>query len=333
MNNNNTNQKYLRSKNSSSLIFVISAECHKKRIDKCIKKLLDVSWNKARKVIETGKISVNSKIITSLDHTVFKDDTINYNESAQKPVDPGAFDPDCIVYMDNQLIVANKPADILTVPFEKGDKGTFDQQLRTYLKKIQPKNIKKRGALPSLMVVHRLDKLTSGLLVFPRTFTAKEALAIQFREHSVKREYIALVHGRAKTVTIRTHIMQDRGDGIRGSCETSPHPKVRKSQKGQVAITHVELKKSFKNASLVACRLETGRTNQIRIHMAEQKCPLIGERTYMRGFSGLRIDSLRLMLHAGELGFEHPVTGEKMLFKIPPPDYFSKMVETLNNKK
>ncbi|MBN2804535.1 MAG: RluA family pseudouridine synthase [Deltaproteobacteria bacterium] len=304
-------------------------ENNSQRLDKSIKELFDFTWNKTRKAIETAKIKVNGKIITALDHTVYIGDTIEYREDAPGILKENSFDPKCVVYMDNHLIVADKPADILTVPFEKGDKGTFDQQIRTYLKKFESKDKKKKGALPSLMVVHRLDKLTSGLLVFPRSFAAKEGLAKQFRDHSVKREYLALVHGSARSETIQTHIMPDRGDGIRGSCETSPHPKVRRSQKGQVAITHVEVKKRFKNATLVGCRLETGRTNQIRIHMSEQRCPLIGERTYMRGFSGLKIDSLRLMLHAGELGFIHPITSEPMLFKSELPEHFKIMLKQL----
>jgi 23S rRNA pseudouridine1911/1915/1917 synthase len=179
------------------------------------------------------------------------------------------------------------------------------------------------------MTVHRLDKLTSGLLVFARTKAAQEGLAEQFKEHTITRKYLALVQGRATTKTIDSHIMDDRGDGIRGSSETSPHGKVRRSQQGKRAITHVELLENLKDASLVACRLDTGRTNQIRIHMWEEGCPLIGERTYKRGFTGKKIDALHLMLHAAELGFEHPVTGQPLHFESPLPDYFERMLNSL----
>lgn len=295
------------------------------RLDKCVKQLFDVSWSTVRTWIERGKISVNGTVATLLDFSVSTGETIKFTPDARRPKVAGEFDPDCIVYMDTHLVVAHKPADVLTVPFEEGDMVTFDRQLRTHLSKIRAKTAKRKGALPSLMVVHRLDKLTSGLLVFPRTFDAKEGLAVQFREHSVKRHYLAMVHGLAKSKTIQTHIMKDRGDGIRGSCETSPHPKVRRSQQGQLAITHMEVVELLKNASLVRCKLDTGRTNQIRIHLSELGHPLIGERTYMRGYKGKRIDSLRLMLHAAELGFVHPVTQEPMHFVAKPPEHFQQL--------
>lgn len=302
------------------------------RLDKTVKELFTVPWTTARIWIERGKISVDDVVRTQLDATVNANATLTFTPDARRPIKESDFDPKCIVFQDNHLVVAYKPADILTVPFEDGDQNTFDMQLRSYLTRNRPKSLKKKGAMASLMVVHRLDKLTSGLLVFPRSFEAKEGLAMQFRDHSAQRHYLALIHGLAKSKTIKTHIMQNRGDGIRGSCETSPHPKVRRSQKGQLAVTHVEVLELLKNASLIKCTLDTGRTNQIRIHLAEQGHPLIGERTYMRGFKGKRIDSLRLMLHAAELGFIHPISGEPMHFTAPPPPYFTQMLTDLKKQ-
>ncbi|MBN2716363.1 MAG: RluA family pseudouridine synthase [Deltaproteobacteria bacterium] len=318
-----------QNKHDAEKSIAVDAEHDRVRLDKSVKDLFDVPWSIARTWIESGKISVDTTVVTALDALVTQGATLYFSPNAKRPYSQGQFNPKCIVYTDSHLIVAYKPADILTVPYEEGDKNTFDMQLRGYLTKNRPKNAKRKGAMAPLMVVHRLDKLTSGLLVFPRTLEAKEGLSVQFREHSVVRHYLALVHGLAKSKTIKTHIMQDRGDGIRGSCETSPHAKVRRSQQGQLAITHVAVVELLKNASLVKCVLETGRTNQIRIHMAEQGHPLIGERTYMRNYKGKEIDSLRLMLHAAELGFTHPITGKTLHFTAPPPPHFEQMYQQL----
>ena len=304
---------------------VVQSDQDDMRLDKAAKMLFDVPWSTVRSWIEKGKISLNGQVHTNADTKVAIGNTLCFSPDAPPVRDKSAFDPKCIVYQDKHLIVATKPADILTVPYDSGDTHTFDNQLRKYLTRRRTGSTKKKGAMASLMVVHRLDKLTSGLLVFPRNMETLQGLTEQFRNHSVKRHYLALVHGLAKSKTIRTHIMEDRGDGIRGSSETSPHGKVRRSQKGKLAVTHVEVLELLKNASLIRCRLDTGRTNQIRIHMGEEGHPLIGERIYNRNYNGKRIDSLRLMLHAGELGFEHPITGELLHFSVAPPPHFQEM--------
>jgi 23S rRNA pseudouridine1911/1915/1917 synthase len=226
-----------------------------------------------------------------------------------------------VVHLDPHLIVADKPPGILTVPY-RGEGESFDKQLRSYLSRKAPKARKRRGALPSLMTVHRLDKGTSGLLVFARTWLAKEGLTQQFRDHTTTRRYVALVHGDLRSCTITSHLLQDRGDGIRGSREHSPNPKLRRSGKGRRAVTHVKLIETMDGFSRIDCRLETGRTNQIRIHLSELGHPLLGERTYMRGFRGSRIAAPRLMLHAAELGFVHPATGKPLSFRRRPPADF-----------
>ncbi|MBN2341059.1 MAG: RluA family pseudouridine synthase [Deltaproteobacteria bacterium] len=295
------------------------------RLDKAVKELFQVPWSTARTWIERGKISVDNTRSTDLAFVVQQGAQLCLTPDARRPSRTGDFSKERIVHIDPHLVVADKPAGILTVPLLERDPHSFDAQIRTYLTKHRSKTARKKGALASLLVVHRLDKLTSGLLVFPRTVEAMDGLKSQFREHTVKRHYLALVHGVIKPQTFKTHIMEDRGDGIRGSCETSPHPKVRKSQKGQLAITHVEVVEQLKSATLIKCTLDTGRTNQIRIHLAEHGHPLIGERTYMRGFKGKKINSLQLMLHAAELGFTHPISQEPMHFTAEPPDYFLQM--------
>jgi 23S rRNA pseudouridine1911/1915/1917 synthase len=300
----------------------VPAELADQRLDRVVRELFAVPWSRARAWIRRGKIAIGPDVVTAIDVAARAGQQLRYTEDARPPRGERSFDDRCVVHLDTHLIVAAKPAGILTVPY-RGEGESFDKQLRSYLARRTAKPRKRRGALPSLMTVHRLDKGTSGLLVFARTWLAKEGLARQLREHSVTRRYVALVHGAPRSCTITSHLLQDRGDGIRGSRERSPNPKLRRSGKGRRAVTHVELIETVNGISRISCRLETGRTNQIRIQLAELGHPLLGERTYMRGYQGPRILAPRLMLHAAELGFVHPATGKLLSFTRRPPADFA----------
>jgi 23S rRNA pseudouridine1911/1915/1917 synthase len=167
-----------------------------------------------------------------------------------------------------------------------------------------------------LGIVHRLDKETSGLVVFTRTWLAKQALSSQFRQHTVHRRYLAIAHGDVPARTLRSFFIENRGDGLRGS-KRGPGGKPPKD--GREAVTHVTRIEPLTGATLVACRLETGRTHQIRIHLSESGNPLVGERVYVRGFRGPVIEAPRLMLHAAELGFVHPATEAEVRWEQPTP--------------
>jgi 23S rRNA pseudouridine1911/1915/1917 synthase len=161
-----------------------------------------------------------------------------------------------------------------------------------------------------------LDRETSGLIVYARTLPAKRHLKQQFRARSVKRKYVAVANGQVHSQTITSRLVADRGDGLRGS---TSNPRL-----GKLAITHVRVQKSTAQASLVECRLETGRTHQIRIHLFEAGHPLVGERVYLRRLhapppSDSFIAAPRLMLHAKTLGFEHPRSGEPLFFESALP--------------
>jgi 23S rRNA pseudouridine1911/1915/1917 synthase len=155
--------------------------------------------------------------------------------------------------------------------------------------------------------VHRLDKETSGLVVFARTPEAERHLGKQFRAHSIERRYQAIVRGQARSGTIETKLVGDRGDGRRGSTVTGA---------GQRAVTHVRVLEDFGEFTLVECRLETGRTHQVRIHLGESGTPICGERIYDRPLHGKPLpDSShvsRLALHATRLDFNHPRFGKRM---------------------
>jgi 23S rRNA pseudouridine1911/1915/1917 synthase len=309
-------------------------------LDAAVRAKFDLSWNRARELIRRGKVSVDGRVVTSETLRVREGAEIEMNLAARDPrTTASALPPEAIVFADAHVVVVNKPAGVSTVPFDPdgmgasiglrpqaGDEITLDQRVRTALQKRN----KAGGPPPEIGVVHRLDKETSGLIVFTRSFAAKKALASELRSHTVQRRYVALVHGVPKAGTIETHLVENRGDGLRGSVEHRRGRGRLGNEKTQRAVTHVELLEKLKGASLVGVTLETGRTHQIRIHLAEEGHPLLGERVYSRGFEDL-IPSPRVMLHAAELGFTHPATGEPVHWSTDPPADFEEMIKFLRS--
>ncbi len=305
---------------------VVPAALHAKPLDRVVRELFGLSWNAARDAIRSGKLFREGTAITDPQGLVGKGDTLEIRPNAPRPhiARRDAFAQDRILMSDAAVVVVNKPAGISTVPFGDEDpaqeRATLDALVRDVLARSP------RGGRAPLGVVHRLDKDTSGVLVFTRSVAAKKHLANQFRHHTTERRYVAIVHGRLdKKRTLRSYLVEDRGDGIRGSAKPG-------QKEGQLAITHVTPLESLRGATLVECRLETGRTHQIRIHLSEAGHPLAGERVYIRGFRGDRIDAPRLMLHARMLAFEHPTTEERVRFEAPPPEDFERVLASLRQR-
>jgi 23S rRNA pseudouridine1911/1915/1917 synthase len=272
------------------------------------------SWNAVRKLIETGKISVDGEVIRDSTRGVRRGAIIAISMRARRPRADAGLPPGSIVHLDNHVVVVRKPAGISTVPYDEHETGTLLDLLRAELRG-------KGGPETPPGVVHRIDKETSGLVLFTRTLAAKRTLKQQFRFHTVARRYVALAHGAVQPGTLRSRLVKDRGDGRRGSTE---NPVL-----GRDAVTHVSVREPLRGATYLECRLETGRTHQIRIHLSEAGHPLVGERVYGRDYEGVRIEAPRLMLHAFELGFEHPTTGRQMSFEEPPPADFLGVLERL----
>jgi 23S rRNA pseudouridine1911/1915/1917 synthase len=182
-----------------------------------------------------------------------------------------------------------------------------------------------KGGVRRVRGVHRLDRETSGLMVFARTAEAEKHLGQQFRVHSIKRRYMAIVRGAVGAQTIESRLVRDRGDGRRGGTNLS--------NTGKLAVTHVRPIEQLGDYTLVECRLETGRTHQIRIHLAENGHPLCGEKVYgqplFRAGQPDTSGAPRLALCAVELGFVHPVTGETMHFEMPLSPDLAEFVERL----
>ncbi len=222
------------------------------------------------------------------------------------------------------MVVVDKPAGLLSVADEPGNHDTLADRVRTALRRLEGSA---GDAKPG--VVHRLDRDTSGLIAFARTARAKRHLAARFRAHDVERVYLAIAHGEVAAADVRTHLLLDRGDGLRGSWGSLRRARGAPPPEARPAVTRVRPIAALAGATLVECRLETGRQHQIRIHLAELGHPLVGERVYIRDYAGPRIAAARPMLHARTLGFTHPRTGERVTFEREPPEDFAAMLASL----
>ncbi len=290
-----------------------------------VRELEDVSWTRARELVQAGRVDVDGVTATDPALRVDEGAAITVHPTRSKP-SAGALAQERIVYVDRDVVVVDKPPGVLTVPYDADDRDTLVQITRVALRRraeSRPRG-SSPGAVydPELGVVHRLDKHTSGLLVFTRTVAAKRHLAQQFREHTVERAYVAIVHGDCRPGRHESVLLANRGDGLRGSYGRFRRPKGPPPADARRAVTHVVSSQPLAGASLVECRLETGRQHQIRIHLSEAGHPLVGEPVYVRDYGGPLLPAPRPMLHARTLGFEHPRTGEIVRFESPcPPDF------------
>ena len=238
--------------------------------------------------------------------------------------DAGPVPKEAIVHYDRDVVVVDKPAGMLSVADEAGNKETLAEYARVLLRRLDG-----RENDVGLGVVHRLDRDTSGLMVFTRTAEAKRVLAAQFRAHDIERIYHAVAHGTVPDTRIESHLLIDRGDGLRGSYGHYRRAHGEPPAAAKHAVTHVRAIAALRGATLLECRLETGRQHQIRIHMAELGHPLVGETVYIRDYAGPRIEAPRTMLHARTLGFMHPRTGRHTSFERDAPGDFLTLVAAL----
>lgn len=296
--------------------------------------LLGASWGTARAWIASGKVRVAGELALEPTARVRAGQTISFDERARRTAS-GRLSDDAIMYLDAHIVVVAKPPGVSTVPYTGADgdgprhtseRDTLDAHVRWWLARHTAAG-ERRDVRPNLGAVHRLDKETSGLIVFTRTWLAKKSLTAQFRKHIVRRSYLAIAHGEVASRTIRSFLVADRGDGFRGSVR-SASPRAWPGG-AREAVTHVERLEPLRGATLIACRLETGRTHQIRIHLGEAGHPLLGERVYLRGWTGKPIPAPRLMLHSAELGFVHPATGLAVGWELPMPGDMGEVLKRL----
>lgn len=272
-------------------------------------------WSKVKRWVEGGKVFVDGAVVTAVDARVVRGQTVEVRLAAPRPRDP--LREAVIVYDDAHVVVIDKPVGVSSVPYEDREQGTAMDLIRGAWKRMQG-----RGATEvPLHVVHRIDRATSGLLMFAKTKRAELGLAAQLRAHSVERSYLCVAHGVMTSRRIESRLVADRGDGLRGS--------TRRPEQGKRAVTHVTALDDLRGATLCKVVLETGKTHQIRIHLAEAGHPLVGETVYVRDYRGPVIASPRLLLHAATLGFVHPVTNETVALSAAIPDDFAAVVARL----
>lgn len=280
------------------------------------------SWNRARELCKRGKVSVNGVRVTDAAQRMAAGDRIAVDGAAPR-VREHVLPESALIYVDGQIAVVNKPAGLLSVPFDERDKNTLVDRLRFLLRR-------KHGVQGAeLGVVQRLDKDTTGLMVFARTLAAKRALSQLFRRHDIERRYLALAHGTVREQRFETLLVRDRGDGLRGSYGVFRRGRGEPPRDAERAITDVRPLEGLRGATLVECRLSTGRQHQIRIHLSEAGHPLVGEPVYIRDYGQPLIAAPRPMLHAAILGFAHPRTGEPLRFELAPTPDFLELLERL----
>ena len=303
----------------------VTAEQHGKTLPALVRDLLPgTSWSRARDLCREGRVLVDGEPGLDPAERAAAGSRIELRLTGPPPKG-GPLPAAAILHLDGDVAVVRKPAGILSVPFDEHDRDTLVTLARTTIARMA----KDRGRGPGLRVVQRLDKETSGVLVFARGIAAERNLQQQFRHHTVVRRYLALVHGDAVDATYDTLLVPDRGDGLRGSWGVFRRPRGKPPDTARQAITHVEVEERLRGATLLSCYLETGRQHQIRIHLAEAGHPLIGEKVYIRDFRGEPLPAPRPMLHAIELGFVHPKTDRQLHFEDPPPADFETVLARL----
>ncbi len=279
-----------------------------------VKERANVAWSVAKRHVASGKVFVDGACVTAIDHRLAAGQAVELRMAAPRPRDPER--EGVLVYDDAHVVVIDKPAGVSSVPFEDRELGTAMDLVRGAWRRMG-----KPATTVALHVVHRIDRATSGLLMFAKSKRAEAGLAAQLRVHAIAREYACVAHGVVTAGRIESQLVADRGDGIRGSTSHA--------RQGKRAVTHVEVREALRGATHCTVRLETGKTHQIRIHLAESGHPLVGERVYIRDYAGPMISSPRLMLHAATLGFEHPITGARVELSSALPEDYTAVLDRL----
>ena len=338
-------------------LFHLTEEDNGQTLGSAIKKrMAQWSWGQTREAILKRRVQVNGNLCLDQARKVTSKDVVKlWQESLAKPVQPTAVR---FAYVDDFLVVVEKPPGITsTRHFEERNLPKKRKQLQPTLEELLPEALEKyffsrsklaeREANPSRSVnkktkgrlsaqdaqrqramqlkkfevtaVHRLDRDTSGLMIFARTPSIAKLIGQSFRKHEVVRKYHALVHGHPQAQTFDSILVRDRGDGKRG---TQPLDRP-EDESAQRAITHIRPIETIGEYSMIECTHETGRTHQIRIHLSEAGHMLCGDSIYNRSIGGVRMDDKsgapRQALHSASLEFKHPISDELLSFKMPWP--------------
>ncbi|MBO4902554.1 MAG: RluA family pseudouridine synthase [Lachnospiraceae bacterium] len=298
--------------------FSVSDEQNQDRIDKCISAYYeDLSRSYVQRLIEEGAVLCNdspcksNKKVSSGDRI-----TIDVPESVIPPIEPEDIPLD-ILYEDEDVIVVNKPKGMVVHPAAGHYSGTMVNALLYHCKDLSGIN----GVLrPG--IVHRIDMDTTGSVIACKNDAAHKEIAKQLKEHSINRNYLALVHGNIEEESGTVHAPIGRSERDRKKMAVNV-------RNGKDAITHYQVVERFQGYTLIDCKLETGRTHQIRVHMASIHHPVVGDKVYCTQKPPCKLEGQAL--HAYLLGFKHPKTGEYIEIKAPMPSYFTEFLSTLKS--
>jgi len=347
----------------SAQVFLISRAESGRTVAEVLRRRLRLTWSQARRLVQERRVRLAGRSSPDAAQRVKPGqrlEVIPLPKNAGRPPRPGAGNghelhrkprppkrrtispclpqgvaAPIIRHADDQVIVVDKPAGLTTMRHAE-EAAEFGSRARKFL----PATL--ADLLPALLAqahpeippapllpIHRLDKETSGLVVFARTPAAASHLGKQFRAHTIDRCYLALVRGQAQSQRIESFLIADRGDRRRGSAANHAE--------GKRAVTDVRVLEELGAYTLVECRLETGRTHQVRIHLGEQGTPLCGERVYDRPLHGAPLpdasQARRPMLHAARLGFVHARTGARLTWDAPLPPDMAQLVRYLRRRQ
>ncbi len=299
------------------LSFLIDNQLEGERIDKCLNLLVDsFSRSFIQKLIKDEEVFVNGKIVKSNYKVKIDDEIIFYVPKSVEPEIIAQDIPLDVLYEDSDVIVVNKPKGMVVHPAAGHYTDTLVNAVLFHCK----------GELSGINgvmrpgIVHRIDMDTTGSIIVCKNDVAHNHLAEQFKVHSIERTYRAIVHG----------VLKDEEGTI--DAPIGRHPVDRKkmsinAKSCKRAVTHYKVLQRFEKYTYVECRLETGRTHQIRVHMASIGHPLLGDEVYCNMKSPFKLQGQTL--HAKTLGFGHPTTGEFVLVDAPLPEYFRHLLEIL----
>ena len=299
--------------------YTVDAEDKGSRLDKLISvKFSEFSRVAIQRMIENEKIKVNNKKVKA-SYKVNENDSIEIEEEEIKETDLIAEDiPLDVIYEDNDILVVNKAKGMVVHPGNGNPNGTL---VNAVLAKCKD-SLSGIGGEYRPGIVHRIDKDTSGLLIVAKNDNAHLNISEQIKDHKVKKTYVALVRGRIKEneATINMPIGRSQNDRTKMA--------VRKD--GKEAITHIKVLKKYKNYTFIEVNIETGRTHQIRVHMAQIGYPIVGDFVYSNGKNPFGVEGQ--MLHSMKLEFKHPVTNKEMKLEAPIPKYFKDVLDILDKE-
>lgn len=299
--------------------YIINEETKNIRLDKVIAIIdKDLSRSMIQKMLEDGKILVNDNKEKASYKTKLGDN-IKVEEIIPKQIELKAQDiPVEIIYEDNDIIVVNKPKGMVVHPANGNPDGTLVNAIMNICKD----SLSGIGGEIRPGIVHRLDKDTSGLLIVAKNDKAHINLSEQIKNREITKKYIALVRGVIKENEATIDMPIARSDKDR--------KKMAVKKTGKKAVTHFKVIKRYKDYTLLDIKIDTGRTHQIRVHMAEIGYPVVGDIVYSNGKNPFGV--VGQMLHAKSLDFVHPITGEKLHLEAPIPEYFENILSELDIK-